>query len=241
MTEVPDLRIIDDALWDRVKTRQAGIREALNPAGVKDQRPRPERARRPDYLLSGLLSCDCCGSGYAMINKTRLGCSGARNRGAAACKNRATIRRDAPEERVLGGLRGRLMNPKLITAFVEEYRRAFNAAAGRRSSDHDASRKELAQIEKTITSILTAIEDGMYHPSMKERMGTLEARKAELTGQTHCAVPCPAPPSVPDGSLPVTLPLHLIHFEIDSGPTERTRDEAQQVHRRSDHGPSERA
>lgn len=59
-TEVPELRIIDAALWDRVKARQAGIREAMSPAGVGDARPRSERARRPDYVLSGLVRCDCC-------------------------------------------------------------------------------------------------------------------------------------------------------------------------------------
>lgn len=40
-TEVPELRIIDAALWDRVKARQADIREAMNPAGVND----PARGR----------------------------------------------------------------------------------------------------------------------------------------------------------------------------------------------------
>ncbi|TJZ82031.1 recombinase family protein [Paracoccus hibiscisoli] len=179
-TEVPDLRIIDAALWDRVKARQAGIREAMNPAGVNVPRPRPERARRPDYLLSGLVRCEGCGSGYSMINRTRLGCSGARNRGAAVCTNRATIRREELEERVLGGLRDRLMHPELVAAFVEAYRLAFNEAAGRRSSDHDAGRRELAQIEGKITGILTAIEDNMYHPSMKAKMEALEARKTEL-------------------------------------------------------------
>lgn len=191
-TEVPDLRIVDDALWDRVKARQAGIREAMNPAGVKYQRPKPERARRPDYLLSGLLRCNCCGSGYPMINKTRLGCRGARNRGDAACTNRVTIRRDALEERVLGGLRERLMHPDLIAAFVEEYRRAFNAAAGQCSSNHDAACKELVQTEKKIASILTAVEDGMYHSSMKAKMATLEARKAELSAQMAATPERPA-------------------------------------------------
>ena len=192
-TEVPELRIIDAALWDRVKARQADIREAMNPAGVSDPRPRPERARRPDYLLSGLVRCDCCGSGYSMINRTRLGCSGARNRGAAVCTNRATIGREDLEERVLGELRDRLMHPELIAAFVEAYRLAFNEAAGRRSSDYDASRKALAQTEAKITGLLTAIEDSMYLPSMKTKMEALEALKMELTAKLAAT---PEPPAL---------------------------------------------
>lgn len=59
-TEVPELRIIDAVLEDRANARQAGIREAMNPAGVNDARLGPECARRPAYLLSGLVRCACC-------------------------------------------------------------------------------------------------------------------------------------------------------------------------------------
>jgi len=57
--DVPDLRIIDDDLWDRVKRRQGAIREEMDLAGVKGGPLRPERARRPSYLFSGLLVCGC--------------------------------------------------------------------------------------------------------------------------------------------------------------------------------------
>ncbi|MEH6775936.1 MAG: zinc ribbon domain-containing protein [Cereibacter changlensis] len=72
--------------------------------------------------------CGCCGASYTLINKTRYGCSALRNKGEAVCRNRATISREAVEARVLGGLKDRLMHPDLVAAFVEEYRRAWNAA-----------------------------------------------------------------------------------------------------------------
>jgi site-specific DNA recombinase len=56
---VEDLRIIEDELWHRVKDRQGAIRAEMNPAGVQNGRLRPERAKRPTYLFSGLLVCDC--------------------------------------------------------------------------------------------------------------------------------------------------------------------------------------
>lgn len=92
-------------------------------------------------------------------------------------------------ERVLGGLRDRLIYPELVAAFVEAYRLAFNEAPGRRSSDHDAARKELAQI----ADLLTAIEDRMYHRSMKAKMEALEARVAALT---RMLAETPEPPAV---------------------------------------------
>ena len=177
---VPDLQIIDDALWDRVKARQSALRHDMNPAGVKNDRQRPENARRPSYLFSGLIKCGCCGTSYTLINKTRYGCVAARNKGEAICTNRATIEREMVEDRVLIGLRDRLLHPDLIATFVEEYRRAFNAEAASADAAREKARRDLAQVDKKIAGILAAIEDGMYQPSMKDRMAELEAEKLTL-------------------------------------------------------------
>jgi len=48
--QVPELRIISDELWASVKERQAATRHVI----VEDREVRPERARRPRYLFSGL-------------------------------------------------------------------------------------------------------------------------------------------------------------------------------------------
>src|SRR5205823_1353989 len=60
--DVPELRIIDDALWAEVKLRQQQVRHAVmhDDAGV-----RSERARRPVYLLSNLIKCGRCGGGFS--------------------------------------------------------------------------------------------------------------------------------------------------------------------------------
>ncbi len=178
--EVPQLRILDDQLWQAVKTRQGEVRQAMNLAGVLTDRPKLERARRPTYLLSGLLRCACCGASYTLINKTRYGCAGARNKGAAVCTNRATIGRAEVEERVLSGLKQRLLAPDLLAQFAEEYRKAFNDAAAGACQDRQKAGHSLKKVESRISNILTAIEDGMYTASMKDKMAELEREKARL-------------------------------------------------------------
>ena len=178
--DVPGLRILDDQLWQAVKTRQGEVRQAMNPAGVLTERPKLERARRPTYLLSGLLRCACCGASYTLINKTRYGCAGARNKGAAVCTNRATIGRAEVEERVLSGLKQRLLAPDLLAQFAEEYRKAFNDAAAGACQERQKAEASLKKVEGKIAGILKAIEDGMYHASLKTKMSELEAEKARL-------------------------------------------------------------
>src|SRR5581483_3839283 len=69
-TEVPELRIIDDELWQAVKARQKEIEERHAPAieavRAAHKRDRLRRAQRPRYLLSGLLFCGCCGGPVAL-------------------------------------------------------------------------------------------------------------------------------------------------------------------------------
>lgn len=196
--EVPQLRILDDQLWQAVKTRQGEVRQAMNPAGVLTERPKLERARRPTYLLSGLLRCACCGASYTLINKTRYGCAGARTMGAAVCTNRATIGRAEVEERVLSGLKQRLLAPDLLAQFAEGYRKAFNDAATGACQDRQKAERSLKKAESRISNILTAIEDGMYTASMKDKMSELEREGPPEGGHrgqpgAHCPAAAPEP------------------------------------------------
>lgn len=124
-----------------------------------------------------------------MISKDLLGCSAARNKGT--CGNFRNIRRDSLEASVLNGLRAHLMEPALFKEFCDEFTREMNRLRIEKRTDHDAWRRELAKIEKQIGGIIGAIKDGMYMPSMKAEMATLEGRKAELTGMLASATEPP--------------------------------------------------
>ena len=173
--DVPDLRIIDDDLWGRVKEIQEGVRAAIK----ADDRPNAfGAARRPTHLFSGLLKCGCCGANYILVNKVKYGCSAARNRGT--CANRALIRREEIEARVLEGLKAHLLHPDLIAEFVAEFQQEMRKE--QRSAEHTrkTSEQRLTQIDAEITNLVNAITAGMFHPSMKERMDALESEKSEL-------------------------------------------------------------
>jgi DNA invertase Pin-like site-specific DNA recombinase len=181
--EVPRLRIVDDALWISVKARQELIRAKLsaNRPTAPAEGYNLNASHRPRFLLSGLLRCGCCGGGYTIVAKDRYGCAVRRQKGI--CENSRTITREELETRVLDGLKDRLLAPDLVEEFVRE----FNAEIERnRTSARDRSvayGRRLANTERKINSMLKAIEDGMYHPSMKERMLELEGERAALMAE----------------------------------------------------------
>ena len=142
---------------------------------------RPERARRPRHLLSGLLRCGTCGGGFSKISRAHYGCSTARNKGT--CDNFRTIRRDDLETRVLDGLARHLMHPDLVKTFIEEFHREVNRQAATRDMrrhqlDHD--RKKTA---RDIGSVIEAIKAGVTGASVRDEMARLEARKAGLVAE----------------------------------------------------------
>jgi len=194
VTEVPELRIVDDALWQAVKARQDAL--AVKYAHVITatrvaHANRLNGTHRPRSLLSGLLVCGCCGGPYALRGQDRYACSNHVMNGS--CANSRTIAREALEERMLAGLRERLMAPEVAAAAMRSYAEETNRLNRERRSSGDADRKALADIEKKLKEIVTAIEDGGYSRPLMARLQDLEAKQNELTERLSRA-----PVDIPD-------------------------------------------
>ncbi|MEO0958666.1 MAG: recombinase family protein [Pseudomonadota bacterium] len=175
--DVPELRLIDDALWEKVKERQGTMRaskHADNDPGYWDR-------RRPRYLFSGLMRCGVCGGGVINFNKTRVGCATARNKGT--CSNRTSIARAELEEMVLEGLERHLMTPALTEIFCRAYTEHMNRLATEQNAGRDAARAELERVERDLDKLIEAILDGVPGARLKDKIAALEARKEALEAQ----------------------------------------------------------
>ncbi|MGR3761912.1 recombinase family protein [Roseobacteraceae bacterium NS-SX3] len=174
--DLPELRIIGNELWQRVKERQAatalGKRSSASASeGFWDR-------RRPRYLLSGLTKCGTCGSGFVKISKHHFGCAGARNKGT--CPNTRTIRRDVLEATVLGGLQHHLMDDELLAVFCEEYTRHMNALRMSETGARASDEARLAKLIRDLDRLVDALIDGVPAERVKDRMAALTAEKAEV-------------------------------------------------------------
>ncbi len=152
--------------------------------GDDEGRPRAARAerlnrlRRPAFLLSGLLTCGCCGGKYGIVVNDRYGCLGHFRKGI--CDNGRTIRRDDIECRVLAGLTDKLVSPEAVAVAVRAYAEETNRQNHQRRAQVEADFRSLEKIERGRKGIMDAIEDGMYQPAMKARMSELEQQRAEI-------------------------------------------------------------
>ena len=177
--DVPELRIIDDALWQSVKIRQSDIRES---EGVsRALKTRFWEKRRAKHLLTGLVFCGCCGSRLASIGQDYLACSAARGRGT--CSNRSSIRRSTLEELVLQALKQRLMAPELVKEFVT----AVNDETNRQRREETAGRaikeQELQRVNRKIASLIDAIRRACADPIC--RAGWMSLLSGETPSRTN--------------------------------------------------------
>ncbi|WP_050602636.1 recombinase family protein [Ruegeria sp. 6PALISEP08] len=169
--EIPELRIIDQVLWDAVQTELAR-RAADTPKAAS-------AARRTVFLLSGLLKSGCCGAPYVTINKTSYRCREARR---AACNNKRPISRRRIEARVFGALRAAFRSDDLLKRFEQ----ALEDERGKLADgqlEADLRRFETARDRATAgrDNILAAVAEGAPYSTFKTKAGALEQEISDLT------------------------------------------------------------
>ena len=188
ISEVPELRIIEDTLWQAVKARQsiltvehAAVIAAVRASHAARAANPLNATHRPRSLLSGLLVCGCCGGPFALRGQDRYGCSNHIMNGS--CANSRTIRRDALEERVLGGLKERLMAPEAAAEAIRTYVEEPNRRTHARRADGEAERRELDKIARAVKEIVTLIETGAGNRALLTRLTELEEREDEINAR----------------------------------------------------------
>lgn len=123
------LRIVDAKTWENVQARRG-------------ERAGTPLAARSKHLLSGLVKCGHCGSGYIVGGNDKRGsyliCS--RMKETGLCDNKRTVARAAIEDHVLKGIETHLGAPEIVAEYVREYHRVsreLNSRAEGRRRDID--------------------------------------------------------------------------------------------------------
>lgn len=179
--EVPELRIVDEPLWLAVRARYAQVSRAA--AGG-----RPVGARRPVRLLSGLISCGCCGGPMAIAGRNALRCSTRVRHGPETCSNTKAPGYNGIEARVLQAIKGNLLHPDVVEAAVRELQ-ATSAERGRADRHRRLKlEKELGEVVRKAHRLVDQVASGALEgPAVREALNALEARRAELEAQLKAA------------------------------------------------------
>jgi hypothetical protein len=115
-----------------VKTRQGEIADKyvnVIEAVREAQSNRLNGMRRPKAMFSGLIHCGVCGGPCSLRGQDRYACSARVTNGS--CANTRTILRGDLEQRVLAGLKDRMMAPEMAAEAMRAYAEETNRAQPR--------------------------------------------------------------------------------------------------------------
>jgi site-specific DNA recombinase len=213
---VPDLRIIDPITWEAAQARLAVgraqvmmARDMTDPNADSGSKQNPDgsniggrlvTARRPAWLLSGLVRCGLCGGPMGVTTSGgRLGCANRHERGT--CTNKRTVLRDRLLPRVFEGLKQRLLAPELVAEFVRTFVAEVTAANRERGQRHARVAQDRAKVDRQMRNLLELIKDGHGSPAMVHELRTLEQRRDTLDREMTAA-DLPEPTPTPHPNLP---------------------------------------
>ena len=162
-----ELRIVSDTLWERVHHR-LDAKQAL-PFHKK---------RGPRRLLSGIMHCGICGGPMTIIGEGRLGCSANKERGT--CTNGKKVAAARVENAVLDGIKSQMLQPELIRAFADTFKRCIALYFQSQDENHRQVEKQRVQLDTKIERLLDAVQQGGPLPSLVARLQELEKSKGSL-------------------------------------------------------------
>jgi site-specific DNA recombinase len=182
--EMPNLRVVDEALWERVIARRQ--RAAIRGAGVRAAMQRVGHTGRggPKYAFSGLLRCGVCGSSMVVTGGQgafrAYGCSGNKDGGDAVCANGISVRQSIVESRLLAPIKTELLTPEKLE---DLRRRVAQKAATAPKPVNPAPR--IAELRRQIENLTEAIATGALKasPALADRLTVAEEELARLTAQ----------------------------------------------------------
>ncbi len=141
------------------------------------------------YILTGKIYCGECGS--AMVGNTSLGGRSKKYYSYYECNTRKRtkgcnlkpVNAEDIEIRVLLALRDNVFTPEAArnaAKLLVEYANEQKSEIPERLT---ACRQRLSKVRREIDNIVSAIAEGMYHESMKEKLDVLEEEKVSLINE----------------------------------------------------------
>ncbi len=181
---MPELRIIDEALWESVVRRRE--RASLRGANVRAALANVGNTGRggPKYAFSGLLRCGLCGSSMIIIGGTNTsrayGCSGNKQGGDTVCPNGISVRQSIVESRLLAPIKTDLLSPEILEGIRK---RVAQKIAAKPKAVDNAPR--IGVLKGQIENLTDAIASGALKasPALAARLNAAEAELVQLMAQ----------------------------------------------------------
>lgn len=166
--EHPELRIVSDVDWRRVRQRMPTV-------GV-----RKKRAPRNVTLLGGLLKCGLCGGSIVALSSEQYGCANFRDRGPAVCVG-IQAERSQVDNLVLNYIRKSVLTPENVARIEEDTHRRVEEL--RRKLQLEERRRETRsqELREQANNLVNTLGQTGPSPTIVQKLHTVEDELVELS------------------------------------------------------------
>jgi site-specific DNA recombinase len=182
--EQTELRIIDEALWERVQERIVAVAKKYNYGN------RPgllHRASTSPNLLTGFMKCGVCGANLIIVTGRgknghhSYGCPQNYNRGA--CTNGLKERADFLEEHLLSELQNAVLRPEAIDYAVHEFERQSQSALAGLDNKIGRMRQRASELQREIGNLAATAAQCGPTPALVKEINTRQQELDEIARQ----------------------------------------------------------
>jgi site-specific DNA recombinase len=162
VTAMPQLRIIDEELWERVRVR---VRAR------KNDNPKLKCGGKSRYVLSGLLRCGECGAHFTLNCATHYRCASVDTN---ACSNTERLRRDVAEDLLLRPILNDLLDPRMVALMAKEMQSYYAERAAELQTKAASRPAELVTLDARIARLKERVRAGDPDMTTDELQATID-------------------------------------------------------------------
>ncbi len=184
IVDQPELRIIDDALWNRVQEHLICVAQTFGHGSRPGLR---HRAATSHHLLTGFLHCDVCGA--RMVIVTGRGKNGHHSYGCpqnffrGACSNTLKQRAEWLEDRLFAELQTAILRPDAIEYALGEFEKQLRAALSDLDGKIAQMRKRSDGIENELRNLVATVAACGPSPALVEAINKREQELKDIARQ----------------------------------------------------------
>jgi hypothetical protein len=219
----PELRIVDPAVWEAVRERQAAVRAKYATKGAPVAAPRqgtkPGRATK--YPFSGLLFCASCDTPMVICGGTPhryYRCGDVHKRGI--CENRLLVRESHVRRALLAAVQESITSPWAVHYVRKRWAETIGESVRQAERDLRSARSRFARCEARLKAFAEMWADGERGGEVraawddaKLEVQTLRATVSALEGASAAPIHLPSPAEVEDRIL-------SLHRLVECAPVE---------------------
>jgi len=183
----PELRIVDEELWDAAHARLAATRQTYLRTQGGRLWGRPPSGLASKYLLTGLARGGICGGGLEVRSRKHgrrreffYSCSSFYRRGPEVCPNRFEIPMRTADAVVTEALLEELLTPERVAALTERLLARAKAHQTVPAEARAAAERQLADVEAALARLTTAVADGGDVPVLVEAIKAHDGQRVAL-------------------------------------------------------------